>query len=87
MKEIFWNIRGHNQPGRNLSSGHLIREHLLDFVGIQETKKGEFLPSFLENLTSPINFSWNFLDAKGTAGGILFFLENVGELYFIILRR
>jgi exonuclease III len=43
MKGVFWNIRGLNQPERNLSLGHIIRENRLDFVGIQETKKGSFL--------------------------------------------
>jgi hypothetical protein len=43
----------------------------LDFVGIQETKKVEFLPGFLKNLTTPVTFNWFYLPAKGTAGGIL----------------
>jgi exonuclease III len=69
MKGVFWNIRGLNQPERNLSLGHIIRENRLDFVGIQETKKEVFLPSFLKNLTCPVEFTWNFLPTKGTAGG------------------
>jgi exonuclease III len=69
MKGIFWNIRGLNQPGRNLSLGSLIRENNLDFVGIQETKKEEFLPSFLKNLTTTAVFSWHVLPTKKTAGG------------------
>jgi hypothetical protein len=39
-------------------------------VGIQETKKEVFLPSFLKNLTSPVDFTWNFLPTRGTAGGV-----------------
>jgi exonuclease III len=71
MKCVFWNIRGLNHPGRNLSLGQLIRENHLDFVGVQETKKEDFHPSFLKILTSPINFCWHFLAANGTAGGVL----------------
>jgi exonuclease III len=66
-----WNIRGLNQPGRNLSLGHIIRDNRLDFVWIQETKKEVFMPSFLKNLTSPIDFTWNFLSTRGTSGAVL----------------
>jgi exonuclease III len=78
MKGIFWNIRGLNQPGRNLSLGHLIKDNNLDFVGIQETKKEEFLPSFLKNLTTLVNFVWHYLPAKKTAGGILLGVREEG---------
>jgi exonuclease III len=71
MRGIFWNIRGLNHHGRNLCLGQLIREHTVDFIGVQETKKESFHPSFLKNLTSPTDFSWEILPAKGTAGGIL----------------
>jgi exonuclease III len=40
MKGAFWNIKGLNQPGRNLSLAHLIKDNQLDFVGIQEKKGG-----------------------------------------------
>jgi hypothetical protein len=39
-------------------------------VGIQETKKEEFLSSFLKNLTTPVPFKWFYLPAKGAGGGI-----------------
>jgi exonuclease III len=71
MKDIFWNIRGLNHPGRNLSLEHLIKSNRVDIVGVQETKKESFTHSFLKNLTNPIVFSWNFLPARVTAGGIL----------------
>jgi exonuclease III len=71
MRDIFWNIRGLNHTGRTLYLSHLIRDNRLDFIGVQETKKEDFHPSFLKNLTTPTSFSWNFLPARGTAGGIL----------------
>jgi hypothetical protein len=71
MRGIFWNIRGLNNLGRNFCLGQLIRDNRLDFIGVQETKKEDFHPSFLKNLTLPISFSWNFLPARGTAGGYL----------------
>jgi hypothetical protein len=57
MRGVFWNIRGLNHHGRNLSLGSVVRDNGLYFVGIQETKKEEFLPSFLKNLTTPTVFS------------------------------
>jgi exonuclease III len=71
MKGVFWNIRGLNRFGRNLSLGSIIRDNGLDFMGVQETKKEEFIPSFLKNLITPATFQWHFLSAKRTAGGIL----------------
>jgi hypothetical protein len=70
--------KGLNQHGRNLSLGHLIKDNNLDFVGIQKTKKEEFLPSFLKNLTTPVNFVWHYLLAKKTAGGILLGVREEG---------
>jgi hypothetical protein len=71
MKGIFWNIRGLNMPRRKLSPESLIREHRVDFVGIHETKKEEFAPGFLKNLSCPASFVWEFLPARKTARGIL----------------
>jgi hypothetical protein len=45
MKEVFYNIRGLNKPGKNLSLSQLIRDNHLDFIGIQKTKKEDFLQS------------------------------------------
>jgi hypothetical protein len=71
MKGLFWNIRGLNRPGNGLSLGHVIRDRHLDFVTVQETKKEQFHPSFLKNLTTPSIFQWEFMPTKGTARGIL----------------
>jgi exonuclease III len=71
MRGVFWNIRGLNHPGRNLFLGQLIKADILDFIGVQETKKESFHSSFLKNLTSRFVFSWHLFPAKGAAGGIL----------------
>jgi hypothetical protein len=34
MRGVFWNIRGLNQPGRNISLEHLIKSNRVDFVGL-----------------------------------------------------
>jgi hypothetical protein len=87
MKGVFWNIRGLNRFGRNLSLGSIIRDNGLDFMGVQETKKEEFIPSFLKNLITPATFQWHFLPAKRTAGGILLGVrESLGVSNVSILK-
>jgi hypothetical protein len=46
MRGVFWNIRGLNQPGRNISLEHLIKSNRVDFVGVQKTKRKSFAPIF-----------------------------------------
>jgi hypothetical protein len=76
-----------NTLGRNLCLGNLIRLHRVDFIGIQETKKDSFHPSFLKNLTTPTIFSWNFLSANGTTRGTrdaTMYVSNVASHTFSI---
>ena len=69
MKGAFWNIRSLNKPGSFECFKDFIDNNDLDFVGIMETKKESFHYSFFSSIDH--NFSWNFLPASGTAGGIL----------------
>jgi hypothetical protein len=69
MKWTFWNIRGLNKTGRINCLASFIRQNDLDFVGIQESKKASFSNGILESISK--NMAWNFIPAKGTAGGIL----------------
>jgi hypothetical protein len=71
MRGVFWNIRGLNYPGQNLYLWQLIRDHKLDFIGVQETKKETFHSSFLKNLTTPSAFSWELLHVIGDVDDIL----------------
>lgn len=71
MIGLFWNIRGFGLIDRVPALVGRIRDNHVDFVGILETKKSEFTPGFLRSLTGNTHFSWSFLKAKGTAGGIL----------------
>jgi hypothetical protein len=88
MRGIFWNVRGLNQPRRSLNVQQLIRYNRVDFIGIQEIKKEVLHPSFLNNLSSPISFTWHFLPAVGTAGGILIgFRDDTLLVSNIILYR
>jgi exonuclease III len=51
MKSLIWNVRELNQSGRKMYLEQIIRENRVDCVGIQETKKEEFSPNFLKNLS------------------------------------
>ena len=69
MIGAMWNIRGLNKSGRLDYVKDLISNNNLDFVGLQKTNKANFYCSVLSYIGS--NFSWNYLPATGTAGGIL----------------
>jgi hypothetical protein len=69
MIGTFWNIRALNKTGRLKCISEFISLNKLEFVGFQETKK-EFLSNNVLNAINK-NFSWNYIPAKGSAGGIL----------------
>lgn len=71
MIGLFWNIRGLNKLGRLLALVSRIRSTHADIVGVIETKNDSFSPGYLRSLTGNIPFSWSYLPAKGTVGGIL----------------
>lgn len=69
MIGAFWNIRSLNKSGSLDCFMDFINDNKLDFVGLMETKKESFHDSFFKYIGN--DFSWNFLPADGTAGGIL----------------
>jgi len=69
MIGAFWNIRGLNKAGRLQCVSDFITDNRLDFVGFQETKKENFEEAFLKAINP--HFSWHWLPALGTAGGVL----------------
>ena len=71
-----WNIRGTGKPSRKQALADFIRNHKLEFIGIQETKKMVFTSQFLNFISGPVDFSWVVLPAKRTAGGILVGFKN-----------
>jgi hypothetical protein len=46
----FWNIRGPDKIGRFKCLAAFIKNHRLDFVGIQETKKSDFPGDSLKSI-------------------------------------
>jgi hypothetical protein len=71
MIGCLWNPRGFGKPGRSKSIADVLLNNKLDFVGFQETKKELVSKSFLKTISSPFEFDWHYLPAKGTPGGIL----------------
>lgn len=49
----------------------IIRDHSLDFIGLQETKKKSFTSKFFRKVDPFDKFDWNWLPSVGKAGGIL----------------
>jgi hypothetical protein len=69
IKGGFWNIRWLNKVGRMKCLTDFINRNNLDFIGVQETKKATIESSYLEGVSRQME--WNYVPAKGTAGGIL----------------
>jgi hypothetical protein len=69
----FWNIRGLCKSGRTKALCDFIKNNKLDFVGVQE-KKHELSETTLNLYDS--HMTWNYLTAKGSAGGILVGFNN-----------
>jgi exonuclease III len=71
MNSLSWNIRGIDAPGRKKCITDTLAKSHASIIAFQETKKESFSSSYLDSISSNRNFVWNFLPAKGTAGGIL----------------
>jgi hypothetical protein len=71
MKHMFWNVRGLGTAHRRgLILNHVIQENL-DIVGIQVTIKQEFSDHELKDMSSTVDFAWNWILARGHSGGLL----------------
>ena len=64
-------MRGLGKLARRRQVREYIFQEKVDIVGLQETVKEEFTSGFLQELSGGLNFSWNWLPAKGKSGGIL----------------
>jgi hypothetical protein len=71
MIGLLWNIRGLGKIGKTPALISRIRDHHVSFVGIMETKNGEFSIGYLKSLSFNMPFEWCHLKAIGSAGGIL----------------
>ena len=71
MISLFWNCRGAGKRGRATCFSDIIKDHSLDFVGVQETKKNTFEPKYLRRIDPFGSFQWNWIPSVGKSGGIL----------------
>ncbi|XBH61752.1 hypothetical protein VPH35_116143 [Triticum aestivum] len=68
---LIWNGRGLNKPEKINAMGKLIRETHADLVGFSESKKESFSNAQIKSIDPNNDFTWNWMPAIGTAGGIL----------------
>ena len=71
MTGMFWNCRGVGKKGMTTCFFDLIRDHSLDFIGLQETMKKKFSPKFLREVDPLDRYTWNWTPSIGKSGGIL----------------
>jgi hypothetical protein len=68
---LIWNPGGLNRLDKLTRVHDFIREICPDIIRFSETKKEEFNFIQLQQLDPVGKYNWNWLPAKGTAGGIL----------------
>ncbi|XP_073353938.1 uncharacterized protein [Aegilops tauschii subsp. strangulata] len=76
MIGLIWNIRGPGQPGKIQCLCDTIAKANPDFIGFQEAKKELISEGLLRAVDKHNQFTWHFLPALNTAGGILVGFRN-----------
>ena len=71
MIGLIWNCRGVSKKGMSTFIKELLYDYHVDFVGLQETIKKNYSDKFFRQIDPGKAFSWHWLPAFGTAGGIL----------------
>jgi hypothetical protein len=56
---------------RHLIATDLIKDHMLDFIGLQETIKKDYSPIFFRRMDPFNQFCWKWIASVGRTGGIL----------------
>jgi hypothetical protein len=68
---LIWNTRGLNRPDKLPRVHELIRDTCPDLISFSESKKAEFSGAQIQSIDCYNVYTWNWLPAIGTAGGIL----------------
>jgi exonuclease III len=76
MKIIFWNIRGLGGASRRGQFKHLMSQHHLEVVCLQETIKRDYTNQLLVDLVNGQDFSWIWTEAEGHSRGTLTGVKN-----------
>jgi exonuclease III len=71
MKGIYWNTNGLRDPQKLKHISDLTKEHNLNFIALSETRRSEFMSSFLKNLCAGRDYLWHTMAPKGRSGGML----------------
>ena len=71
MIGIFWTCRGAGKKGMSSCLSHMIRDHSLDFVCLQETHKKKFQDGYFRKIDPYTAFEWDWFPSVGKSGGIL----------------
>ena len=71
MIGIFWNCRGAGKKGMSTCLTDMINANEVDFLGLQETMKSNYTPSFFRKLDPQQKFYWEWNPSRGKSGGIL----------------
>ena len=75
VKIFSWNVRGVNDLEKRKVVRNFIRSQRVDLVCLQETKIQGMNKALVHNIGVCRFLDWKFLDAEGTAGGILLFWD------------
>lgn len=71
MRTLFWHVRGAGSSKRRRQIKDYIWNEKLDIVGLQETRKHDFLDSELREMCGSLDFEWKWVPSQGLSGGIL----------------
>ena len=71
MLGLFWNCRGAGKKGMSTCLTDMISAHEVDFLGLQETMKSNYTPSFFRKLDPLQKFYWEWNPSRGESRGIL----------------
>jgi hypothetical protein len=71
MKGIFYNTNRLRGPQKLKHISDLTKENNLNFIGLSESGRSEFMPSFLKNICAGRDFLWHTMAPKGRSGGML----------------
>jgi len=71
MIGLLWNCRGVSKKGMSSMLKDVLAENELDFVGLQETMRKNYIDKFFGKIDYSKKFAWHWIPSNGRFGGIL----------------
>jgi hypothetical protein len=65
------NCRGVGKKGMSVFLSDFLRVQEVDFIGLQETIKKDYSPTFFRRFDHMNDFEWRWIPSVGMSGGIL----------------